>query len=310
MTTKQKLTVIQKRLDLTQTKLAEKFGVSFVAFNNWWNEKSAPRPKAQTLIDELFLEVTGKKIIAAEVLKEKNQSLQKASAKHKNILKEILSHQDIREQFILKLTYHSNSIEGSTLTEPETAAIIFDNVALPDKTLTEQLEAKNHQAALNYLFTYLSEGKKINEALILKLHSILMNGVRPDAGNYRRHAVRILGVNLPTANYLRIPNLMPEVATLAAKKTKETIKDCAAVHSRFEQIHPFSDGNGRVGRLLMTAMLLQANLPPAVIDQNKKQFYYVYLLKAQTGDDQSQLENFLYDAAFEGLKILERTDIL
>lgn len=310
MNTKQKLEVIQKRLGLTQTKLAERFGVSFVAFNNWWTGKSTPRPKTKALIDELFLEVTGKKIIAAEILKEKNRSLLQQSAKHKDILKEILSHPDIKERFILKLTYHSNSIEGSTLTEPETAAIIFDNVALPDKTITEQLEAKNHQTALNYLFDYLSKGQKINEALILKLHSILMNGVRPDAGNYRRHPVRILGVNLPTANYLRIPDFMPEVAAIAAKKNKETVKACAIVHSRFEQIHPFSDGNGRVGRLLMTAMLLQANLAPAIIDQNKKQFYYVYLLKAQTGEDQSQLENFLYDAVFDGLKILERTDTL
>ena len=310
MNTKQKLEVIQKRLGLTQTKLAERFGVSFVAFNNWWTGKSAPRPKTKALIDELFLEVTGKKIIAPEVLKEKNRSLLQQSAKHKDILKEILNHPDIKERFILKLTYHSNSIEGSTLTEPETAAIIFDNVALPDKTITEQLEAKNHQTALNYLFDYLSKGQRINEALILKLHSILMNGVRPDAGNYRRHPVRILGVNLPTANYLRIPDFMPEVAAIAAKKTKETVKACAAVHSRFEQIHPFSDGNGRVGRLLMTAMLLQANLAPAIIDQNKKQFYYVYLLKAQTGGDQSQLENFLSDAVFDGLKILERTDTL
>lgn len=310
MNTKQKLTIIQQRLDLTQTKLAEKFGVSFVAFNNWWNGKSEPRPKTKTLIDELFLEVTGKKIIASEILKEKNKNLLQQTAKHKNILKEILDHQDIKECFILKLTYHSNNIEGSTLTESETAAIIFDNVALPDRTLTEQLEAKNHQTALNYLFDYLSTGKKINEALILKLHSILMNGIRPDAGNYRRHPVRILGVNLLTANYLRIPDLMPEVATMAAKKSKETVKNCAMVHSRFEQIHPFSDGNGRVGRLLMTAMLLQANLPPAIIDQSKKQFYYVYLSKAQTGGDQSQLENFLFDAVFDGLKILERADTI
>jgi len=310
MDTRQKLEVIRKRLGLTQTKLAEKFGVSFVAFNNWWTKKSIPRPKMQAMIDELFLEVIGKKVISLELLKEKKVSLKKYAIKHRNILKEILDNPDIKNQLILKLTYNSNSIEGSTLTEPDTAAIIFDNVALPDKSLTEHLEAKNHQTALDYLFNYLYQGLKINENLVLKLHSILMNGVRPDAGLYRRHPVRIVGANLPTANYLRIPDFVPEVIAKATRKTDDPVAVCAAVHSRFEQIHPFSDGNGRVGRLLMNAMFLQANLPPAIILQKQKQFYYTYLNKAQTEGEHSQLENFLCDAVIGGFKILERADTL
>src|SRR3989344_2834138 len=127
MTTRQKLEIIQKILGLTQTKLAEKFGVSFVAFNSWWTEKSIPRPKMQSLIDELYLEVTGQKVISAQQLANKRKVLKQKSAEHKNVLAEILANPDIRDQFILKLTYHSNSIEGSTLTEPDTAAILFDN---------------------------------------------------------------------------------------------------------------------------------------------------------------------------------------
>jgi len=71
MNTKQKLEIIQKRLGLTQTKLAEKFGVSFVAFNSWWTGKHTPRSKKQVAIEELFLEVTGQKVIPAELLNEK-----------------------------------------------------------------------------------------------------------------------------------------------------------------------------------------------------------------------------------------------
>src|SRR3989344_9270909 len=152
MNIRQKLEIIQKTLGLTQTKLAEKFGVSFAAFNGWWTGKSNPRPKMQAAIDELLLEVTGQKTIPSDQLTAKKQILQKKSAEHKNIITEILQNPDIRDQFILKLTYHSNSIEGNTLTEPDTAAIPFDNAALPNKSLTEQLEAKNHQTALNYLF--------------------------------------------------------------------------------------------------------------------------------------------------------------
>ena len=308
MNTRQKLEIIQKMLRLTQTKLAEKFGVSFAAFNSWWTEKSNPRPKMQAAIDELFLEVTGQKIIPADQLTAKKQALQQKSREHKNIVTEILDNPDIRDQFILKLTYHSNSIEGSTLTEPDTAAILFENAALPNKSLTEQLEAKNHQTALNYLFEHVVKKEKIDENLVLKLHSILMNGVRPDAGAYRNQSVRITGVNLPTANYVSVPKLMPEVMIRAAEKNKDIIAQSASVHSKFEQIHPFSDGNGRVGRLLMNAMLLNANFTPAIIRQEQKQLYYTYLYKAQTKDDQSQLEDFLCEAIMDGLKILERTD--
>lgn len=309
MTTRQKLEIIRKMLGLTQTKLAQKLEVSFATFNSWWTGKSNPRPKKQASIDELFFEVTGQKIIPADQLTAKKQALARKSGEHKSVINEILDNPDIRDQFILKLTYHSNSIEGSTLTEPDTAAILFDNVALPNKSIIEQLEAKNHQTALNYIFDHIAKKEKVDEALVLKLHSILMNGVRPDAGVYRNHAVRITGVNLPTANYMSVPKLMPEVMVRATEKTKDIVAESAGVHSKFEQIHPFGDGNGRVGRLLMNAMLLSANFAPAIIRQEQKQLYYTYLYKAQTKEDHSQLEDFLCEAIMDGFNILERTDL-
>lgn len=309
MNTRQKLEIIQKILGLTQTKFAEKFGVSFAAFNSWWNEKSEPRPKMQAAIDELFLEVTGQKIIPPDQLTAKKQSLKQKSGEYKSVITEILGNPDIRDQFILKLTYHSNSIEGSTLDEKDTAAVIFDNVALPNKSLTEQLEAKNHQTALNYLFDHIAKKENIDEALVLKLHSILMNGIRPDAGVYRNHAVRITGVNLPTANYMSVSKLIPAVMVRVTEKSNDVVAQSAIVHSKFEQIHPFGDGNGRVGRLLMNAMLLSANFVPAIIRQEEKQLYYTYLYKAQTKDDHSQLEDFLCEAIMDGFNILDRTDM-
>ncbi len=309
MTTRQKLEVIRKRLSLTQTKLAEKFGVSFAAFNSWWTGKSNPRPKMLVAIDELFLEVTGEKIIPAGKLDKKKQVLQQKSSEHKNVVREILDNPDIRDQFVLKLTYHSNSIEGSTLSERDTAAILFDNAALSNKSLTEQLEAKNHQTALNYLFDHISKKEKLDESLVQKLHSILMNGVRADAGIYRDHGVRITGVNLPTANHMSIHKLMGDVMNRAALKNGDIVALSASVHSKFEQIHPFGDGNGRVGRLLMNAMLLNANFTPAIIRQEQKQLYYTYLYKAQTKEDHGQLEDFLCEAILDGFKILDRTDI-
>lgn len=306
MTIRQKLEIIQKVLGVSQTKLADKFGVSFVAFNSWWNGKSMPRPKMQSAIDALFLEVTGQKVIPVDQLSVKKHLIIERSKAHRNVISEILAHPDIRDQFILTLTYHSNSIEGSTLTEPDTASVLFDNVALPNKSLTEQLEAKNHQTALNYLFDHIEKKRKLDENLVLKLHSILMNGVRSDAGNYRNHAVRIMGVNLPTANYVSVPTLIQNVLSTIEKKAPDIVAMSARVHSRFEQIHPFSDGNGRIGRLLMNAILLQSNIAPAIIRQEQKRLYYTYLYKAQTTEDQSQFEDYLCEAVLDGFKILER----
>ncbi|MBU2613981.1 MAG: Fic family protein [Elusimicrobia bacterium] len=309
MNTQEKLKIIQKFTGLTQTKLAERFGVSFAAFNSWWTGKSMPRSKALLAIDELFLEVTGQKLIPSEQLTAKKQALTKKSSEHKSVITEIINNPDIQDAFMLKLTYNTNCIEGNTLTEPDTAAILFDNAALPNKSLIEQLEVKNHQAALNYLFDYILKQGQINEKLILRLHGMLMNGIRPDAGAYRNHAVRILGVNLPTANYLKVPDLVPIVLNGANKQLKDVVASAALIHSQFEQIHPFSDGNGRIGRLLMSAMLLKANLAPAIIKQKNKQLYYTFLNKVQTKQDQSQLEDFLCDAITDGFRILERIDI-
>lgn len=263
----------------------------------------------RTAIEELYLEVTGQKIISVEDLDIKKKALRQRSLKYNNITREILDNPDLRNQFILKLTYNSNSIEGNTLSEQDTFAVLFDNIALPNKSLIEQLEAKNHQTALQYLFDYIFQNGSINEVFILKLHGILMNGVRSDAGSYRNHAVRITGVNLPTANHMKVPELVSKVMSEAMERKSDFIAVSAETHARFEQIHPFSDGNGRVGRLLMNAMLLKSNFAPAIIKQTQKQFYYAYLYKAQTIGDHSQFENFLCDAITNGFDILERRDI-
>jgi len=306
MTIKQKLELILKLSGLTQQELAGRLGVTFAALNRWINAKAVPRPKAQEKIDELYKEYSGEKQIPETVIEAKKGIILKKQKDHANVVKEILNNPDIRDQFYLSLTYNSNRIEGSTLSANETAAIMFQNAALPNKALVEQLEVKNHQAALSYLFQYLAEDKPLDEELILKLHSILMNAIKPDAGNYRYHGVRIIGTDVPTANYLKVPELMKELVKDIQKKTKDIFNQIADIHSRFEKIHPFSDGNGRIGRLLMYAMSLSQNLAPVVILQERKRLYTTYLNKAQTKDDPSLLEDFVCDATLEGYRILER----
>lgn len=306
MNTQEKLKIIQSLSGLTQTQLAAKIGVSFVAFNNWWTGKSQPRKKRAKNIDTLYREYTGQKEIPESILVAKKQLLVKRSKKFKSVLAAIARNPDIFDQFLLSLTYNSNKIEGSTLSEDETADIIFNNRSIPNKSIIEQLEVKNHQTALQYLFDSLKKKKKIDEGMILKLHGILMNGIRDDAGQYRNHGVRIVGSNVPTANYLKVPMLMKDIVKNINHKHGDSVSHATRVHAWFEQTHPFSDGNGRVGRMILTAMLLRDNLAPAVIKQEEKQVYYACLRRAQLNDDSTQLEDFISDAVAIGFGVLER----
>lgn len=306
MTPQEKLKLIQRFSGLTQAELAHRFGVTFAALNRWVNAKATPRKKMQERIDDLYREYSGEKEIPESVIKAKEVLIFQRQKLYNNVVKEILENPDILDGFLLSLTYHSNRIEGSTLTENETAAILFENAALPNKSLTEQLEVKNHETALRYLFTHTANRKSIDEKLILKLHGILMNAIRSDAGNYRNHPVRIAGTYVPTANYLKVPQLMKKLTQTINRKDKDFLAKVASVHGRFEQIHPFSDGNGRVGRLLMHAMLLKENLPPAVIRQENRRLYNLYLNRAQLKNDLSKLEDFIMDAVLAGFDVLER----
>lgn len=304
MNNSQKLRIIQKASDLTQAQLAYKLGVSFATLNSWINGKSQPRKRASARINTLYRDITGETIIPISELRALKALLYSKVVRYPNILQRIIRNNNIYNQFILGLTYHSNRIEGSTLSENETAAILFSNISLPNKTLKEQLEAKNHQTSTEYLFNYLSDGNKINIELLLKLHSILLNGINSEAGSFRRSNVRILGANVPTANYLKIPDLMKDLFKDISRSKKDIIAYSTRIHAAFEQIHPFVDGNGRVGRLLLAAMLLKANLPPAIIKQENKVYYLKYLNKAQIESDTSLFEKFLVEAVLEGYKIL------
>ncbi|KUK66017.1 MAG: filamentation induced by cAMP protein Fic, partial [Parcubacteria bacterium 34_609] len=166
----QKLKIIQKATGKTQSQIAQEIGVSFATFNSWINQKSNPRMKMQNKINEMYLEVTGQKTIPDEIINAKKELLKIKSLKYKNLIEMIVKNPDIQNEIILKLTYHTNKIEGSTLSEAETASIIFDNVSIPNKTLIEQLEAKNHQTALIKMFDFISQNKKLDEDFILKIH--------------------------------------------------------------------------------------------------------------------------------------------
>jgi len=281
--------------------------VSFATLNSWINGKSKPHKSKLESIDKLLSKYAGVKMPGGDGKEAvgKKEIISEKAKKYKNILGLVLKRVDLYDQLILSLTYNTNRIEGSTLTEDETAAVIFRNETIKNKNLVEHLEAKNHQSAIKFLFSYLSQKGKIDEKLILKLHSILMNGIRDDAGFYRRHGVRIVGSNVPTANYPKVPELMEKLVKEINQKHADAIDRAAHIHGRFEQIHPFSDGNGRIGRLILSAMLLKDNLPPAVIETKEKGLYLNCLRKSQLSGDFAPLEDFMCDSILNGFKIIE-----
>ncbi len=290
MTIIEKLILIKKQGGLTQSSLAIRLQVSFPTINSWLLGKSLPRKKHIELIESLYDDFFGLEIINQESLDIiKNKVL---SFYDPNWVDNILKSKEILDQLLLKITYHSNSIEGSTLTEADTEAILFQKKVIANRTLIEQLEAVNHQKAFDYSLKIIrNKGLKIKD--VLEIHKLLMSGIIDSAGEFRNHPVRILGSYVPTANYLSIEKKLSDLITFINQPENDKIEHIAKSHAIFEQIHPFSDGNGRVGRLLMLLMTLKYGLPPVLVFQEQKKAYYKYLQEAQLKGDYNFLTYFV-----------------
>lgn len=302
MNSREKISLLLEITGKTQTVLAGELGVSFVSFNAWATGKAIPRIKNLELINVL-LQKNGVQLAKnISPLSAKRDFIHNFQKKHKNVLKTIASRIDLLNEFSLQVTYNSNAIEGSTMTKEDTAEVIFEGNALSYRTLTEQIEAKNHHMAFLKLIDYISHGGHVNEVFSKELHRMLMTNVLPDAGQYRMHGVRIVGSFVPTANYLKVPDLMKDV--FKKKWGKNILAEISKFHAIFEKIHPFSDGNGRIGRLLMIGMLLRHNIAPAIIAKKKRKEYYKALQEAQLEEKYEMLEEFVLGAILSGYKII------
>ncbi len=309
MTVKQKLIRIQKYSGKTQEELARDLGVSFPTLNSWINGRSEPREKAIDKIEFLYTEYLGDTSIGSNVLEEKAKKLIDLQKQFRDPFTLILSRKDIYDDLLISLTYHTNSIEGSTFNEPDVRAVLFDDVTIPKKTVREHQEAKNHQGALGFVMRWVRDNNgKIDQKLIKQVHQILMNGIMHNAGEYRTHSVRIAGANVPTSNHMSISKHMTKLVKELNKiesAALEKVQHIAQLHARFEQIHPFSDGNGRVGRLLMVILAFRYKLAPVIIRREKKQTYYTYLEESQTRNNHIPLTSFIFDGLFEGYNLLK-----
>ena len=191
------------------------------------------------------------------------------------------------------------------MTLADTREVLFENRVLSNRTQTEQVEARNHQAALMWLLDQLGDKNfAVTEGLIQGLHLRMMNGIASDAGRYRRHSVRIARTRVVTANHVKVPQLIAEFANTATPKTRDLVSKIARTHAEFERIHPFGDGNGRVGRLLMVAQALKHGIIPPLVLKEKRFAYYRHLELAQTKDECRPLEYFIADAIVTADRLL------
>lgn len=179
----------------------------------------------------------------------------------------------LTEEFVVEYTYNSNAIEGSTLTLRETD-MALRGLTIDKKPLKDHMEAVGHKEAFYFIRDLVKEQTPLSESVIKQIHSMVLIDKKEDRGAYRRVPVRIMGSkHEPTRPYL-IQQEMERLLKNYNDSSEHIIPRLARFHIEFESIHPFIDGNGRTGRLLVNLELMKAGYPPIDIKFADRLAYY------------------------------------
>ncbi|MBQ8954382.1 MAG: Fic family protein [Clostridia bacterium] len=179
----------------------------------------------------------------------------------------------LNEEFTVEYTYNSNAIEGNTLTLRETD-LVLRGLTIDRKPLKDHMEAVGHKEAFDYVRELVKENVPLTESVIKQIHYLVLADKKDDRGVYRRIPVRIVGArHEPVQPYLIEPKMEQLLLNYAANEDHIVTK-LARFHIEFEGIHPFIDGNGRTGRLLVNLELMKAGYPPIDIKFADRVAYY------------------------------------
>ena len=179
----------------------------------------------------------------------------------------------LQEEFLVEFTYNSNAIEGNTLTLRETA-LVLEGVTIDKKPLKDHLEAVGHRDAFLYVEQLVTDKISISEKVIKDIHSLVLMDRPDDKGVYRRIPVTIMGAyHEPPQPYL-VPVQMEQLVARQKETKRHPIENAALFHLDFEGVHPFIDGNGRTGRLMLNLMLMQQGYPPIDVKFSDRKRYY------------------------------------
>src|SRR3989338_534547 len=180
----------------------------------------------------------------------------------------------------ISFTYNTNAIEGSTITLDETEDLIKRKIS-PHKPLSDVQETVNH---VNTFFSIINEKKKLSLEMLLDWHKMLFSQTKPDiAGILRNYGVRVGDYKAP--DWQDVDQLMKDLLVWYEKKhtLMHPIEFAGRAHYIFEKIHPFGDGNGRLGRLLIAFILYQNGFPLIIIEYKNRKSYYSALQKDENG---------------------------
>ena len=179
----------------------------------------------------------------------------------------------LTEEFTVEYTYNSNAIEGNTLTLRETD-MVLRGLTIDKKPLKDHMEAVGHKEAFDFVRELVRENTPITERVVQQIHYLVLADKKDDRGVYRRVPVRIMGAaHEPLQPYLIAPQ-MEQLIMRYANSSEHIITKLARFHIEFEGIHPFIDGNGRTGRLLVNLELMKAGFPPIDIKFTDRIAYY------------------------------------
>lgn len=179
----------------------------------------------------------------------------------------------LTEEFTVEYTYNSNAIEGNTLTLRETD-MVLRGLTIDQKPLKDHMEAVGHKEAFDYVRELVQKKAPMSERVIQQIHYLVLADKKDDRGVYRRVPVRIMGAqHEPVQPYLIRPMMEQLLADFGASQ-EHIVTKLARFHIEFEGIHPFIDGNGRTGRLLVNLELMKAGYPPIDIKFTDRIAYY------------------------------------
>lgn len=181
----------------------------------------------------------------------------------------------LAEEFMIDFTYNSNAIEGNTLSLKETA-LALEGMTIDQKPLKDHLEAVGHRDAFLYVQDVAKQELPLSESVIKNIHALVLMNRPDDKGVYRRIPVRIMGAYTePVQPYMIEPKMTELLSANEERKSKMTdIERIALFHLEFEGIHPFIDGNGRTGRLILNLDLIRNGYPPINVKFTDRKRYY------------------------------------
>lgn len=195
------------------------------------------------------------------------------------------------KKFEVEMTYNSNAIEGNRLSFKETFLVLEKGLTIGGRTVKEHLEATNHRDALVFLEKLANQKNPVTEMDLLNLHKLITdkNLSPPESGVYRRERVYITESAHMPPSPKEVPVLMKEILGLLNGKEEDdeikTVEAAARLHHRLAFIHPFTDGNGRLARLLTNLKLtMRAGFPPIILRKAERKSYYDVLEKADKGN--------------------------